>query len=116
MAAINSSAFSQSSDTCNYVSQHNDIGGLDCYLGTLAPYVADSYQWLNCDSLNAPLPNDTTGAFSASYYGYVALEVTYLGCVDTSMCVLQCHWGLDEGQENGDFSIHPNPSTDYNYY
>jgi hypothetical protein len=30
--AVNCTAVSQTTDTCDYISQNNDIGGLDCYM------------------------------------------------------------------------------------
>jgi hypothetical protein len=97
LAVVNFSALSQPIvDTCEYVSQNNTIGGLDCYMGSLAQFTADSYQWLNCDSLFAPFPGDTAQAYSGPTSTNVALVITYLGCVDTSQCNYACTWGLEE--------------------
>lgn len=94
---INFSTFSQSTDTCDWVSSTNYYQGLDCYLESGAPYIADSYQWLNCDSSYAVIPGDTnswfSGGVSNSYN--VALVITYLGCVDTGYCQ-SCTIGLIE--------------------
>lgn len=86
-----------SQDTCQYVANNNNIGGLDCAMGSLAPYQADSYQWLNCDSLFAPFPNDTNYYYSGATTSiHVALVVNYLGCIDTSYCQYVCSWGIEE--------------------
>jgi hypothetical protein len=94
---LNFAAVSQIVDTCEYVNQNNQIGGLDCHMCTLAPFTADSYQWLNCDSLYAPIPGDTTDTYSGMAGSVnVALVVTYLGCTDTSQCQPTCIWGVEE--------------------
>lgn len=86
----------RSTDTCDYISQYNELGGLDCALLSVAPYEADSYQWLNCDSLYAPFVGDTTYFFTSEYSGDVALEVTVGNCVDTSYCQYHCIYDLKE--------------------
>lgn len=101
LLSINFSSHSQITDTCEYVSQNNHIGGLDCAMVSLAQYTADSYQWLNCDSLFAPFPNNTT----AHYIGpstsiNVALVVSLYGCVDTSDCYYVCTAFLEELNAN----------------
>lgn len=93
---FNFSAVSQIVDTCDYVDQNNSIGGLDCAMVSLAPFTADSYQWLNCDSLLAPIPGSTTGNYSGMTSISVALVINYLGCIDTSECAYVCSWGLGE--------------------
>lgn len=83
-------------DTCVYVSQQNQIGGLDCTLLSTAQYTADSYQWLNCDSSYTEITGQTSGGYSGPTSINVALEVTYLGCVDTSYCHPTCSIGIKE--------------------
>ena len=96
LAGLNFSAFAQTPDTCVYVSQNNTLGGLDCAMGSIAPYVADSYQWVYCDSLFTPIPGETSDWYSGPSSVYVALVISYLGCVDTSECYYVCTWGLEE--------------------
>jgi len=95
LLAFHFSAFSKSTDTCDYVAQQNNIGGLDCAMGSFAPFTADSYQWLLCDSL-IPVPGATNQYYSGASSVYVALVISYLGCVDTSDCQYVCTWGLEE--------------------
>lgn len=85
-----------SQDTCQYVANNNTIGGLDCAMSSLAPYQADTYQWLNCDNNFEPFPNDTNYYYSGTTSIHVALVVNYLGCVDTSYCQYVCTWGIEE--------------------
>ena len=97
LLCVYTSVFSQNRDTCDYVAQNNYVGGLDCATGSLAPYTADSYQWLNCEDGFAVFPNDTAAYYNGTQSSiYVALEVTYLGCVDTSDCYYVCTWGMEE--------------------
>lgn len=83
-------------DTCAYISQNNLIGGLDCTVISVAPYTADSYQWLNCDSSFIEITGQTSGGYSGPTGINVALEITYLGCVDTSYCNPTCTIGINE--------------------
>lgn len=96
MLTLSFTSLSQIQDTCEYVDQNNDIGGLDCFVGSNAPFTADSYQWLNCDNSYAPIPGQTNWDYSGTTSITVALELTYLGCVDTSYCYYACTWALDE--------------------
>jgi hypothetical protein len=94
------STFAQSGDTCVYVSNNNSIGGLDCAMGSLAPFTADTYQWLNCDSSSAVIPGQTSSFYNGPTSMNVALVISYLGCVDTSYCAYVCTWGLEELHAN----------------
>ena len=93
---ISLESFAQTQDTCVYISQQNQLGGLDCALGSIAPYTADSYQWLNCDNSFSPITGQTSSYYSGASSVNVALEVTYLGCVDTSECYHVCTVGIEE--------------------
>ncbi|MFK7785469.1 MAG: hypothetical protein AB8B56_10150 [Crocinitomicaceae bacterium] len=93
---ISFQSLAQSADTCLYVQNNNSIGGLDCAMGSLAPFTADSYQWLNCDSSFAVVPGDTNEFYIGPTSTNVALVINYLGCVDTSYCAYVCTWGLEE--------------------
>lgn len=68
------------------------------------------YQWLNCDSNYAPLPNDTLRVFTAKKNGNYAVEVTQNGCKDTSACINVFGVGLPNDEILLPFSIYPNPS------
>lgn len=96
LIATHFSALSLSTDTCNYISQNNIVGGLDCSMTSLAPYTADSYQWLNCDNSFELLIGQTTETYTGISSINIALVVTYLGCIDTSECQFVCSWGLED--------------------
>lgn len=89
-------SFAQTQDTCDYVSQENQLGGLDCYTGSMASFSADSYQWLNCDSSYIEIVGQTNEYYSGISSINVALEISYLGCVDTSYCIFTCTLGIEE--------------------
>ena len=94
--SLSVSAYSQAMALCDSIAMYNNLGGLDCALLSIAPYTADSYQWLNCDDSYAPFPDDTTDFLMNNYNGNVALEVTVGACIDTSYCQYHCMWGIDE--------------------
>ena len=97
LLALHFSAHSQITDTCDYVAQNNTLGGLDCAVVSTAPYTADSYQWLYCDSLFTPIPNQTSDWYTGTTTSiFIALEVTVYGCIDTSYCQYVCTPGLEE--------------------
>jgi hypothetical protein len=106
----------QTLDSCEMVSQNNQIGGLDCAIGFTGNFNVDSYQWLNCDNLFAPFPGDTSEFFSSYHEGSVALEITVGSCVDTSYCYEVCHFGINEQESSQSIQIFPNPSHDVIYF
>lgn len=94
---FNINTFCQISDTCDYVSQNNYLqDGLDCVILSSTPFTPESYQWLNCSNSYSIILNDTTYIHTKGETHYLALELTYLGCIDTSDCVYVCFYGLEE--------------------
>ena len=84
-------------DTCDWVSQNQFLGGLDCAWGVWqANFQIDSYQWVNCDSSYSPFVGDTLDFYQSSYDGNVAVIIEGLGCIDTSYCHDICVWGIEE--------------------
>jgi hypothetical protein len=101
LATLSFSSYSQITDTCDYVSENYDLGGLDCYWGVLSSgFPIDSYQWVNCDNMYSPFVDDTTDAFQSNYSGHVAVIIEAWGCIDTSFCQEVCQWGIEEIEEN----------------
>lgn len=70
-----------------------------------------SYQWLDCTT-RQPIANATTNSFTAAVSGDYAVEISYLGCKDTSACVALNSIGLEE-LFYSTLSISPNPTNDY---
>jgi len=70
-----------------------------------------TYQWLDCNNLNAPI----SGAINQTYTGLVngsyAVEVTLNGCVNTSDCVTVTLTGVTQAENNNPLRIYPNPCS-----
>lgn len=106
LICISFSVNSQIIDTCDYVHQNNQIGGLDCAMVSLAMFPADSYQWLNCDNSMTPILGDTSAGYSGTSSSInVALVIDYLGCIDTSYCAYVCTWRLEELPYNNEVLV-----------
>ena len=69
-----------------------------------------TYQWLNCDSGDAPIPGETMQVFIATANGNYAVEVTQSGCVDTSSCYEVTGVGILENDFGSSLSVYPNPT------
>lgn len=66
-----------------------------------------SYQWLECPTYTI-IPNATSNIYEVMTNGEYAVEVTYNGCIDTSLCyTLNTIGELEEG--NANYSYYPNP-------
>jgi hypothetical protein len=101
LASLSFSSYSQITDTCEYVSENYNLGGLDCSWGvTDADFTIDSYQWVNCDNMYSHFIDDTTSQYESSYNGNVAVIIEALGCIDTSFCQDICTWGIEEIEKN----------------
>lgn len=70
-----------------------------------------SYQWINCDEGNSPIPGATSEAYSATSSGNYAVIVSLGGCSDTSDCVTVDLTSTPELNE-ASISMYPNPVTD----
>jgi hypothetical protein len=70
-----------------------------------------TYQWLNCDNLNATIAGETSRNFTASTNGQYAVEITQGSCSDTSTCIQITTVDVSNLQKE-DISIYPNPVTD----
>lgn len=68
-----------------------------------------TYQWLNCDSIYAPVSGETGQVFTATMNGNYAVIISDNGCVDTSACYLINSVGV-LSQLNGNLiNVYPNP-------
>jgi D-alanyl-D-alanine carboxypeptidase len=70
-----------------------------------------TYQWLNCDNGNIPIPNATNQFFAPGDLGNYAVIVTTNGCSATSTCVNLFSVGINESNNFNSISIYPNPFT-----
>ncbi|WP_343634998.1 SBBP repeat-containing protein [Fluviicola sp.] len=67
-----------------------------------------TYQWLDCDNANAPIPGATAQSFTPATNGNYAVEITVNGCTETSGCITVTTVGLESEEQNG-LKIYPNP-------
>ncbi|MEN8928981.1 MAG: LamG-like jellyroll fold domain-containing protein [Flavobacteriales bacterium] len=70
------------------------------------------HQWVRCDSNFAPINGETSRTILATQAGDYAVIVSRGVCVDTSDCINIMLSGLDENRSTN-FSVFPNPATDY---
>jgi len=72
-----------------------------------------NYQWLNCDSSQAPVANETGQSFTPTITGNYAVAITDInsGCVDTSACTLVMVVGLNDVGLLNNVSLYPNPTN-----
>lgn len=69
-----------------------------------------SYQWLDCNNGNLPIPGETSQSFEPTENGNYAVEVTANGCSETSVCVVVNSVGIESLGQNG-WNVYPNPNS-----
>lgn len=69
-----------------------------------------SYQWLDCNNGNQPIPNATGQIFVAQTPGSYSVQITENGCTQTSACINVMATSVNE-ETIGNFHIFPNPTT-----
>jgi hypothetical protein len=72
-----------------------------------------SYRWLDCNNSYAIIPGQTAQVFTATANGSYAVEVTELGCVDTSACVNITTIGSEEFENPKTVRVFPNPTSQF---
>ena len=70
-----------------------------------------SYQWVDCDSNFAEIPDETDQYFTALNNGNYAVEITNNGCNSISNCINVFGIGVIENSFGGKFVIYPNPTA-----
>jgi alpha-tubulin suppressor-like RCC1 family protein len=70
-----------------------------------------TYQWLDCDSGNAPISEANAQSYTASASGNYAVEITKDGCTNTSSCISLTIVGI-ENLTTIPLSVYPNPTAD----
>lgn len=77
---------------------------------TLSANAANAtYQWIDCDNGNTPIPGATNQEFTPTVDGTYAVIVTENGCSDTSDCQTVIFAGLNE-LSNTHVTVYPNPN------
>jgi hypothetical protein len=69
-----------------------------------------TYQWIDCDSNNVLISNETNQSYTATENGNYAVQLTENGCVDTTECVAITSVGLLENDFGTGLVVYPNPT------
>ncbi|MGH1339504.1 MAG: T9SS type A sorting domain-containing protein, partial [Aureispira sp.] len=77
--------------------------------------IGAAYQWLDCDSSNAPILGETGVSFTPLSDGNYALVAIQNGCTDTSTCLLFTGIGIQQLPSNPLITLYPNPTTGQSY-
>ncbi len=71
-----------------------------------------SYQWINCNAGNSPVPGANNQSFIPAVNGSYAVIVTQNGCSDTSSCTTIDILNLDEKTKGTNWVVYPNPAQE----
>jgi hypothetical protein len=69
-----------------------------------------SYQWLDCNNGNQPIPNATGQTFVPQNPGAYAVQITENGCTQSSACIDVLLTSVNE-ESIGNFYAFPNPTN-----
>jgi hypothetical protein len=69
-----------------------------------------TYQWVDCDNSNQPIPNANGVSFTATNTGNYAVEITEGGCSEISACTLIDFSGLTQVLSEK-IEVFPNPAS-----
>ena len=71
---------------------------------------AQSYQWVDCNNGNTPIPGATSQTFTPTANGSYACQITLPNCNGITDCATVSTIGLSEAQQAG-IVVYPNPAT-----
>jgi hypothetical protein len=77
---------------------------------TLTAVANGSYQWLDCNNGNQPIPNAVEQVFVAQNQGSYSVQITENGCTQTSACVNVMVTSA-KNEINDNFFVYPNPTS-----
>ena len=77
---------------------------------TLTAVANASYQWLDCNNGNQPIPNAIGQTFVAQNPGSYSVQITENGCMQTSNCINVLITSVND-ETIGNFHVFPNPTT-----
>jgi hypothetical protein len=77
---------------------------------TLTAVANGSYQWLDCNNGNQPIPNATGQTFVPQNPGAYAVQITENGCTQSSACIDVLLTSVNE-ESIGNFYAFPNPTN-----
>ena len=69
------------------------------------------YQWLDCQNAYSAIFGEISQVFTAQINGNYAVEITFMGCADTSECNVINTLAMDELNKKETVRIFPNPGT-----
>ena len=71
-----------------------------------------TYQWLDCDNGNAPIPGATNASYQVTASGNYAVAITQGSCVDTSNCRFVRITTVDQmAKDLPALRLYPNPTA-----
>ena len=68
-----------------------------------------TYQWIDCNNGNAPIPDATGQSFTPTANGSYAVLITYNGCTQASVCSTISTTSLEDDRFRQSISVYPNP-------
>ena len=71
-----------------------------------------TYQWIDCQNANTPIPGATSQSFTPTVNGSYACIITENGCTDTSSCYTISTIGMEGVEAFSGIKIYPNPAND----
>ncbi|MGL2966206.1 T9SS type A sorting domain-containing protein [Flavobacterium sp. XGLA_31] len=71
-----------------------------------------TYEWLDCDNANEPIPNQTAQTFTPTVSGNYAVALTTNGCTSVSDCYAFTTLGVVNFNDNPSMRLYPNPTKD----
>jgi len=77
---------------------------------TLTAVANATYQWLDCNNGNQPIPNAIEQVFIAQNPGSYSVQITENGCTQTSACIDILVTSMDKGKIDN-FFVYPNPTS-----
>ena len=96
----------------NYALVINSISNVASLVSAMtveATEAGATYQWVDCNNSNTPIPGAQSKIFIASVNGDYACLVTKNGCTEMTNCVRVGSLGVED--DNSVFGIYPNPSN-----
>jgi hypothetical protein len=77
---------------------------------TLTAFANASYQWIDCNNGNQPIPNAIGQVFVAQNTGSYAVQITENGCTQTSACINVTVTSA-KNEKIDSFIVYPNPTS-----
>lgn len=72
-----------------------------------------TYQWIDCNNSNQPIPNQSSQNFTAPHDGDYAVVIFRNNCADTSACTSIMTLGLSNNNKENKILVYPNPANDH---